>query len=182
MRIAKTRLSDSTFEINLAPFLDIVVSVVPLLLLSVVFVEIKMIETPIPQVVQEAIEKDQKNPTPEVTLQLKVDKEKGFTFIITYPDKKESELINIPTSHGEFDFAELNRKSSGLKSKHPKIFKLGLLPEENVPLKIIIKVMDTVRRQTDGGRKIAFVEPDSGQKVETDLLFPNVTFSNVVEE
>ena len=47
------RSSDSTFELNLAPFLDIIVSIIPMLLLSVAFVQIKMIEAPTPQVVSE---------------------------------------------------------------------------------------------------------------------------------
>ena len=35
------RDTDGTFELNLAPFLDIIVSVVPMLLLSIAFIQIK---------------------------------------------------------------------------------------------------------------------------------------------
>ena len=52
MRAFKSRTEDATFELNLAPLLDIIVSIVPMLLLSVVFVQITMVETPIPQAVQ----------------------------------------------------------------------------------------------------------------------------------
>lgn len=33
MRVIRTRKSDATFDLNLAPFLDIIVSVIPMLLL-----------------------------------------------------------------------------------------------------------------------------------------------------
>jgi len=45
----------------------------------------------------------------------------------------------------------------------------------------LVKAMDAVRK--DGqSRKIAFVDPENGEKVQTDMLFPNVTFSNIVGE
>ena len=55
MRALKTREEDATFELNLAPMLDIIVSIIPMLLLSVVFVQITVIDTPIPQAVEKAV-------------------------------------------------------------------------------------------------------------------------------
>lgn len=180
MRLAKTRSTDATFEINLAPFLDIIVSVVPLLLLSVVFVEIKMIETPVPQVVQEIIEKEQKDPDPEVVLTLKVDKVSGFTFDIR--EKGNSKQITVPVKEGKLDFTGLTEKAATLKEQFPQVFKLGLAPQADVPFNDLVKSMDAVRKQAQPERKVAFVDKTSGQKVETNLIFPNVSFSNVVGE
>ena len=53
--MVKTRADDSTFALNLAPMLDIIVSIIPMLLMSVVFVQIKEMETTIPEIVNEAI-------------------------------------------------------------------------------------------------------------------------------
>ena len=39
--------------------------------------------------------------------------------------------------------------------------------------------MDNLRRTPDA-KKVAFVDPQSGQKIETELMFPNVLFANVV--
>jgi biopolymer transport protein TolR len=180
MRLAKTRSTDATFEINLAPFLDIIVSVVPLLLLSVVFVEVKMIETPVPQVVQEIIDKEQKDPDPEVVLTLKVDKLAGFTFDVR--EKGNSKQITVPVKEGKLDFTGLTEKAATLKEQFPQVFKLGLAPQADVPFNDLVKSMDAVRKQTQPDRKVAFVDKTSGQKVETNLIFPNVSFSNVVGE
>jgi biopolymer transport protein ExbD len=181
MRYSKTRSSDQTFDINLAPFLDIIVSVVPLLLLSVVFVEIKMIETPVPQVVQQAIEKEQKDPNPEVTLNLRVAKNKGFIFEVT--QKGATNSMTVPLlKEGGYDWDGLRNKTIEIKGRFPQVFKLGLAPQGDVQFSDLVKAMDTVRRlpQQQMDRKVAFTDTGTGQKVETDLLFPNVMFSNVV--
>jgi hypothetical protein len=57
MRNVKSRATDATFDLNLAPILDIIVSIVPLLLLSIAFVQVKMIDTSVPQVVAEAAQR-----------------------------------------------------------------------------------------------------------------------------
>lgn len=180
MRIAKTRLSDSTFEINLAPFLDIIVSVVPLLLLSVVFVEIKMIDTPVPQVVQDAIEQDNKDTNPEATLNLRVGKTSGFAIEVS--EKGATNTLTVPLKNGSLDFDGLQAKASELKTRFPQIFKMGLAPQSDVEFKELVKAMDAVRKLPQPDRKVAFVDKTTGQRVETDLMFPNVTFSNVVGE
>jgi len=180
MRIAKTRLSDSTFEINLAPFLDIIVSVVPLLLLSVVFVEIKMIETPVPQVVQNAIDQENKDTNPEVTLNLRVGKKTGFSIEVT--EKGATNTVSIPLKGGDLDYEGLQAKASEIKSRFPQVFKMGLAPQSDVEFKELVRAMDVVRKLPQPDRKVAFVDKATGQRVETDLMFPNVTFSNVVGE
>lgn len=180
MRHAKTRSSDSTFEINLAPFLDIIVAVVPLLLLSVVFVEIKMIETPVPQVVQQMMEREQKDPDPEVTLNLRVAKSNGFIFEITQKGNTTSQ--NVPLKEGKLDFDGLRNRAVEIKARFPEIFRLGLAPQGDVAFNDLVQAMDMVRKQATPDRKLAFTDKVTGQKVETDLLFPNVTFSNVVGE
>src|SRR4051812_7203024 len=131
MRIKKTRLADSSFELNLAPFLDIVVSVIPLLLLSVVFVEIKMIETPVPQVVQQAMDREDKDKNPDVTLNLRVSLEKGFTIEIN--DHGTANSMTVPVKAGQFDFEGLHAKAAELKKRYPSVFRMGLAPEATVP-------------------------------------------------
>src|SRR4028118_330975 len=85
MRYAKSRTADATFDLNLAPILDIIVSIVPLLLLSVAFVQVKMIDTSVPQVVAEAAQRA--NDKTETTVALKVSKTKGFTLEVTKDGK-----------------------------------------------------------------------------------------------
>lgn len=178
MRLAKTRTSDTTFDINLAPFLDIIVSIVPLLLLSVVFVEIKMIETPVPQVVQNAIQKEENEKNPEVSVRLLASKKSGLAFEVNR--KGVVQTISIPLKDSNFDLKGLTSKAADLKAQHPSVFKVGLVPDEDVSFNELVQIMDQIRKTESGEKLFAFTDDSTGQKVETDLMFPNVTFANVI--
>lgn len=174
------RSSDAAFDLNLAPFLDIVVSIIPMLLLSAVFIEIKTIETPIPTLVAEAVQNADKKTEKEIVITLKVSTQKGFEFLID--EKGKQNTTKIALKNHAFDYAELLRTTRQLKDRYPEVFKLQLAPEKDVSFNEVVKTMDSVRKQAQGERKIAFVDPKTGQRIETDLMFPNVTFSNVVGE
>lgn len=177
MRYGRTRSGDATFDLNLAPILDIIVSIVPLLLMSVVFVQIKMIETPVPQVVADAMNRaDDKSQT---IATLKISKAKGFSFEVTKDG--QTKTYAVPTKSGAFDFEALQSKSFEVKQAFPQVFRLDLAPDEDVALNDLVKVMDSVRKDP-AARKLAFVDPANGQTVETDVMFPNVMFSNIVGE
>ena len=174
------RTGEASFDLNLAPFLDIIVSIIPMLLLSAVFIEIRMIETPIPQVVANAVENADQRAEKEVVITLHVSAKGGYNFEVN--DKGKVKNLKIPLISGAFDYKELSKITQQLKDSYPQVFKLQLAPDKDVTFDHIVRTMDKVRQQEDTSRKIAFVDPKSGQKVETNLMFPNVTFSNVVGE
>jgi len=76
----------------------------------------------------------------------------------------------------------LDSQVMSLKKDYPDVFRLELNPAESVPLSDIIVVMDSVRttRSKDGHPvKITFTDITTGKPVETNLLFPDITFGNV---
>ncbi|MGE4131843.1 MAG: ExbD/TolR family protein [Bdellovibrionales bacterium] len=175
MRLKRSRSTDATFDLNLAPILDIIVAIVPLLLLSIAFVQVKMIDTTVPQVVAEAIQRA--NDKTETTVSLKVSKTTGFMFEINKAGK------TLPMSVGnrgkDWDLDTLQAMAFTIKQQNPEVFRLDMAPESDVNLDELVKVMDKLRRTPDA-QKIAFVDPSSGQKIETELMFPTVLFANVV--
>lgn len=175
MRTLKTRAVDSTFDLNLAPILDIIVSIVPLLLLSVAFVQVKMIDTSVPQVVAEAAQRA--NEKTETSVALKVSKNKGFTLEVTKNGKTVP--TEIPNRNNQWDLEALQAAAFAAKSSSPEVFRLDLNPEADVNLSDLVVVMDKLRRNPDA-KKTSFKDPASGQVVETELMFPNVLFANVV--
>jgi biopolymer transport protein ExbD len=174
-RYGRTRSTDATFDLNLAPILDIIVSVVPLLLLSIAFVQVKMIDTSVPQVVAEAAERA--NEKSETTVALKVSKSKGFVFEVTKDGKMNP--VPVVNKNGQWDLEALNAAAFGIKEKNPEVFRVDMAPENDVNLDQLVVVMDKLRRSPDS-KKVAFTDPANGQKVETELMFPNVLFANVV--
>ncbi|MGE3680402.1 MAG: ExbD/TolR family protein [Bdellovibrionales bacterium] len=175
MRLMKTRAADSTFDLNLAPFLDIIVSVVPLLLLSIAFVQVKMINSSVPQVVAEAAQRA--NEKPETSVSLKVSKNAGFTFEVT-KDGQTSPTA-VPNKNGQWDLDGLVAAGFAIKAQNPQVFRLDLNPDEDLNLAELVSVMDKLRQNPDA-KKLAFKDPANGETIETDLMFPNILFANVV--
>lgn len=175
MRYAKMRAGESTFDLNLAPILDIIVSIVPLLLLSIAFVQVKMIDSSVPQVVAEAAQRA--NDKTETTVALKVSKSKGFVFEVTKNGKTAPTTVG--NKNNGWDLQGLNAAAFAIKQNNPEVFRVDLSPDSDVNLDELVSVMDNIRRTPDT-KKVAFVDPANGQKVETELMFPNVLFANVV--
>jgi len=175
MRYLKSRTTDATFDLNLAPILDIIVSIVPLLLLSIAFVQVKMIDTSVPQVVAEAVQRA--NDKSDTTVTLVISKLKGFTFEVLKAGKKTP--LEVPNKNGGWDMDALQAVAFSVKQQSPEVFRVDLAPDADVNLNELVVVMDKLRRSPDS-KKTAFVDPASGTKLETELMFPNVLFANVV--
>jgi biopolymer transport protein ExbD len=174
-RFVKTRSSDATFELNLAPILDIIVAIVPLLLLSIAFVQVKMIDSQVPQVVAEAA--DRANEKSQTTVALKISKEKGFVFEVTKDGKATP--VNVPNKNGSWDLDAVNVAGFAIKEQNPEVFRIDLQPDKDVNLNQLVTVMDKLRRTPDS-KRVSFVDPQNGLKVETELMFPNILFANVI--
>lgn len=170
------RVEDSTFELNLAPMLDIIVSIVPMLLMSVAFVHIKLVDTPVPQPVEKAMmAADEKKD--QVQILLAVSKETGYRFTIS--EKGETRDVNIALNGKDLDLKALHAETIELKKKYPDVFRVELNPAETVPLNEIIATMDELRTTHNNEAKVVFNDVDTGKPVETNLVFPDVVFGNV---
>ena len=134
-----------------------------------------MIETPVPQAVAEAIQRaDEKE---ETQVKLLVSERKGFTFEVI--NKGHTQKFEVPRRENAWDYDGLQKVAFEVKQQNPQVFKLDLSPEGEVNLNDLVMVMDRVRKDA-GDRKIAFVDPKNGEKLETALLFPSVSFANVM--
>lgn len=170
------RVEDSTFELNLAPMLDIIVSIVPMLLMSIAFVHITVVDTPVPQAVEKAMAAAD-NKKDQVQILLAVSKETGFRFTIN--EKGETHDVNVPLKGTDLDLVALHKETIELKKKYPDVFRVELNPEEKVPLEQIVLTMDQLRTIAKDESKVTFTDVDSGKSIETNLVFPDVVFGNV---
>lgn len=179
MRIGRGRKTDAAYELNLAPLLDIIVSVIPMLLLSVVFVQIRMIETSVPQVVAKKIQEQKEDKKPDVTIALKVNKASGFNFVLNEKGRKQEFKVGL--KDGKFDYESLSKAAINLKRQYSDIFAIDLLPDGAVAYDDLVQTMDSVRRLPSSEAKLKVTDKKTGESAETDLMFPDVTFANVVE-
>jgi biopolymer transport protein ExbD len=178
MRIRRSRVDDSTFELNLAPFLDIIVSIIPMLLLSVAFIQIKMIETSVPQIVEEKLAEQKKNDKTPVTLMLEASRANGFTLVLN--EQGAIKKTHLGLKEGKLDFAALGVAAADIKKRYVDIFKMDFKPGQDISYDEIVMTMDSLRRFPNG-EKVA-VSGKSGETISTDLMFPDVTFANILGE
>jgi biopolymer transport protein ExbD len=176
MRSFKSRVDDSTFELNLAPMLDIIVSIVPMLLLSVAFIHVTVIDTPIPQAVEKAIAAANEKNKDMVQVTLHVSKQEGFRFVVN--DKGQMKETVVALKDTKLDLDALHKETLSLKRTYPDVFRLELNPAESVALEEIVAVMDQVRQAAHNEPKISFND-ETGKPIETNLLFPDIVFGNV---
>jgi biopolymer transport protein ExbD len=169
---------NSEFELDLAPLLAVMVKLVPVLLISSAFVQLSVIETELPQVVAEAIQRNDKEKTP-TNISLEVDGKAGFTIVIN-KDGKESEET-VPLKDGAFDLQTLHQKLVAVKKANPEVFKIEINPDSRVPYKDIVKVMDEARQAHDSSITFPVFDSKQGKNVDTKYMFPEVIFANMME-
>lgn len=169
---------NSEFELDLAPLLAVMVKLVPVLLVSSAFVQMMVIETELPQVVSEAIERQDKETNP-ANIALEVDSKDGIRIIIT--DKGQEKVETVPLKDGSFDYPALHQKLVLVKKAHPEIFKIELNPDDRIPYNEIVKIMDEARQAHDANVRFPVFDTKQGKQVETQYMFPEIIFANMME-
>ena len=170
------RVEDSTFELNLAPMLDIIVSIIPMLLMSLAFVQVAMIETPIPQAVEKAMAA-QNEKKDQVQVSLHFSNKEGFK--LTVLDKGATKETVVALKDSKLDMDALHKETLNLKQTYPDTFRIEINPAEDVALDDIVQTMDSLRQVNHGEKKLTFKDVDTGKPVETNLMFPDIVFGNV---
>lgn len=170
---------NSEFDLDLAPLLAVMVKLVPVLLVSSAFVQMMIIETELPQVVQEAIEK-QENNTKTTSISLSMDKKAGIRIIITKNGNEKVTQINLDQNKN-IDYEKVHMAIIEIKKLHPEIFKIEFNPSQDISYKDIVKMMDEVRRSKSSDIKFPVKDEKTGSIVDTDYMFPEVTFANILE-
>lgn len=176
-RMKKVKINHNyEFELDLAPLLAVMVKLVPVLLVSSAFVQMMVIETELPQVVQEAIQ--QQDQKPSTSIKLEVNTTEGIRIVISKDGQEQTELV--PSKEGHLDFTALHEKLVAVKKLHPEVFKIELSPSESVAYKDIIQIMDEARKSRQGLRFPVF-DKKQNKEVQTDYMFPEVVFGNTME-
>lgn len=169
---------NSEFELDLAPLLAVMVKLVPVLLVSSAFVQMMIIETELPQVVQEAI-KEQDTNIKAAHITLEVNKADGIK--IKVEDQGQEKVEVVANINNQFDYASLYLKLVEIKKAYPQIFKIDLSPDSDVPYKDLVTIMDQARKSKSNDLQFKFTDTKTGKESATEYMFPEVVFSNVMD-
>lgn len=171
--------SNHEFELDLAPLLAVMVKLVPVLLISSAFVQVMSVETELPQAVKEAVQK-QEDDKSLASVQLSVSSKEGIKVIIAKDGQQKTDLVPLKAD-GSFDLPALHKEMQKVKAENPKVFRIELAPEGDVAYKELVKIMDETRKSRDSSVRFPVWDSQKNQNVETDYMFPDVVFSNMME-
>lgn len=178
---ARARAEDATFELSLAPMLDMLVCLITVLLVSFTTMKLGVLDTSVPQPVAQALEKDRDRKDRQITFELSLTGKKTADVLVKENGRLRSK-VEIAAKGDSFDLERIHRELVGIKLQHPDIFRLEVSPTEDVAYNDIVKVFDQVRMTTPKDPKVFITDEKDGKQVETNLLFPDVIFGNIVGE
>lgn len=167
------------FELDLAPLLAVMVKLVPVLLVSSAFVQLMVIETELPQAVQQQMQEA----TPQdkqIQVMMTISNQNGIKINVT--GEQINEVMEIKNSSAsKFDYTQINEALIKVKTKYPAVFKIAIYPEKDVNYKEIIKIMDQARKSKNPAIRFPVFDKTQNKKVMTDYMFPDVEFGNILE-
>jgi biopolymer transport protein ExbD len=167
------------FELDLAPLLAVMVKLVPVLLISSAFVQMMIVETDLPQVVQQAIQKQNSDPN-STQISIELSKIEGVKIIITENGQQKVDVVGV-NKEKQLDYKLLHSKFVELKKLYPQIFKIDFNPASDVAYKDMMRVMDEARKSRDITVRFPVKDSKTGQDTTTDYMFPEVVFANMMD-
>jgi biopolymer transport protein ExbD len=160
-------------NLNLVPLLDFIVAVIPVLLLSVNFLEYVVLDTSLPVYSSAtSAETGDKNDQPKLGLSVAITEE-GFIIVgqggmLNVNGKKP--LINKSTD-GAYDYSKLGDALFEIKNNYPDEWSVVIIPEADTRFEDIVATMDAARE------RLLF---DQNGEVTRKTMFPNVVIGGGV--
>jgi len=130
----KRRSKDSTHELDVTTFLNLMVILVPFLLITMVFSRLTIVELNVPSSAGASVPSDEGFQVEVIVRENGIDITNGRTVIAAIPNKDE-----------EFDLQTLSDYMVELKGQYPEQDAASVLMEAQIPYDYLIQVMDIVR-------------------------------------
>jgi len=153
-------------NVNLVPLLDFIVAVIPVLLLSVSFIEYVALDASLPAFVN-----------PEESSDTVTNEEKlGLTVAITeqgFVVGGQGGLLSIDggekiikrEANGSYNYVSLSKKMMEIKKKFSKEWTVIIVPESDTRFEVLVATMDATRE---------YNVVDASGNIQKTILFPNV--------
>ncbi len=153
-RVRRLRGQQEEPELNITPFMNLMVVLVPFLLLMAVFTNLTVIKLALPG---DQLDKQEKEPPIQLEVVLRKDR-------IDIQDRGSDLLGQYARVNGKDDYVALQAKLLQIKAQFPDIKVASVLAEDDIDYGRIIETMDKVR---------SYVTTDDSGVVE-DELFPDI--------
>ena len=154
----KHRRLRSDADLDITPFMNLMIVLVPVLLLNMVFAHTSVLELNFPDVDSSSIEEQK-----ELQLQVVI-----FEDQLVVSDNQGGVIKNIPQREGEYDFVLLKDVMKEIKSRVPDKKDVIIMPSRQTSYQSLVSVMDTVR---------SYEAVVAGSVVEAEL-FPEISLGD----
>jgi len=184
----KRKSGDLDIEIDMVPVMNMFLVLIPFLLMSSSFLQIKSINTSVAvKSTQAAVEDDKKS---DIKLTAVVELAKNaIKLSVTSEELTEKQLIAFDqvmpkVNATDYPLSQLSQALIQLKAQYPKSDTLILIPDAKVKYYTIIKAMDAARQYELPVEETASedLQNSTGRKMKPkpSQLFPNVVLSSKV--
>ncbi len=169
-RSRKNRLGHIGHELNLVPYLDIMVNLVLFMLVTITsFLSFTILNASIPQIAPDSAQVEEKMKKEELLLVVRVTAD-GYRVDPSVQGGAAIAKKSLPKKDDAYDTASLHAMMLTLKDRFKDEEKVLIIAEPTIEYETIIKTMDAVREFK--------VPPEVMEKDPTaGLLFPEVTLS-----
>jgi len=161
------RIIETMGDLNLAPIMNLMVTLIPMLLISASFLELVVLETSLPVYNEpQEVKVTEKLEKPKLGLTLVI-KEEGFSLggqggMLNLGDGSST----IPRlSNGAYDYLSLSNVLLRVKEQYPDEWTVVIVPEFTTTFEVIVETMDAAR-------DIPIMQDGEGLRLRS--LFPNV--------
>jgi len=169
---------DTDWEIDLSPLLALMVTLIPVLLLQTSFATLQMLETTLPVLSDAKTEEKKDKDKIDFNLKIVIDEKKNIKMRVDVNEKIVNK-VDVKSTGNDFDLLSFKRELVKIKEKYPKEVDAKLTPSDTMSYESIVAFLDILRKP-EKGKTFRFID-DKGQKLESEVLFPNVVFGNISE-
>lgn len=165
VRALGEELSEESGELNLVPYLDIIMNIIMFLLATVTFAaSMGNINLTLPTAAPLTTlhSPEQKPPRPELNLTVSISDRgftiatsgavlyQGFQFVPEGLSQTTRELPTLPLNGGQYDFAALTRALGQIKDHYPDEDRAVITASPQISYELLVNTMDAMRES--GGR------------------------------
>lgn len=154
----KHRRLQSEADLDITPFMNLMIVLVPVLLLNMVFAHTSVLELNFPT--GESLSAEQAE---ELQIQVVIYEDR-----LVVSDNQGGVIESIPQREGEYDFALLKDVMKEIKSRVPDKKDVIIMPSRQTSYQSLVSVMDTVR---------SYEAVVAGSVVEAEL-FPEISLGD----
>ncbi|AOY87358.1 biopolymer transporter ExbD [Marinobacter salinus] len=158
----KHRRLHSEADLDITPFMNLMIVLVPVLLLNMVFAHTSVLELNFPT--GESVSSGQQE---ELQIQVVI-----YDHHLVVADNQGGVIKKIPEREGDFDFVLLKDVMKELKSRVPEKKDVIIMPSRETSYQVLVTVMDTVR---------SYEAVVAGNMVEAEL-FPDISLGDAPEQ